>query len=117
MFQEDKKVVPVVQQAFCPGLHPGVGTVTKHSAVVTHPVPHGLRVTPQSKVAADTILELTVGLAPVPGFTASPRNGAATFTSIFVNDLVDEREIALGDNPLTVGERNVHENERNKIFF
>lgn len=47
MFEEGKKVVPVVEQAFCPGPDPGVGTVTKNDAIVTHPVPHGLGVAPQ----------------------------------------------------------------------
>ena len=57
MFQEGKKVVPVVQQAFCSCLHPGVGTVTKNNAVVTHPVLHGLGVTPQLVTIAAGIFE------------------------------------------------------------
>ena len=70
-----------------------------------------------AKATADTILELAVGLAPVPDFTESARNGAATFTSILVDNLDDEGDVVWGDNPFAVGGLNVHQNERNRIFF
>lgn len=70
----------------------------------------------EQKPPADAILELAVGLAPVPGLAEPARNGATTFASILVNDLEDEGKIALGDISFTVGEKNVHENERNRIF-
>ncbi len=57
MFEEGKKVVPVIQQAFCPGLNPGVGTVTKNNAVVMHPIPQGLGITPQLVTIAAGIFE------------------------------------------------------------
>jgi len=71
----------------------------------------------EQKPSADITLELAVCLAPVPDFTEPARGGAPTFTSVFVDNLQDEGEIVLGDNPFVAGEGNVHVNERNRIFI
>ncbi len=52
---------------------------------------------------------MAVGLPPVPGFTESTGNGAATFAMVVVYDLANEGEIVLGDISLAVSEKNVHE--------
>ena len=62
-------MVPVVQQAFCPGLHPGVGTVTKNNAVVMHPIPQGLGITPQLHIPSQIVLIALMYLGRVGGLT------------------------------------------------
>ena len=69
----------------------------------------------EQKTAADAIFELAVCLAPVPCLAELAGDEAATFASIVVNDLADETEIVLGNIPFAVGEKNVHENERNRL--
>jgi hypothetical protein len=40
---------------------------------------------------------------PVPGLTEPAGNGTPAFTPILVDDLEDEGEIGLGDNPFAIG--------------
>ena len=69
----------------------------------------------EQKTPADTIFEIAVWLAPVPSLAELAGNEGATFASMLVDDLADEAEIVMGNNPFAVSENNVHENERNRL--
>jgi hypothetical protein len=60
---------------------------------------------------------VTVGLTPVPGLTESTGNGATTFALVIGYDLANEGEIVLGNFPLAVGEKNVHEMNVTELDF
>lgn len=40
MFEEGKKVLPVIKKAFGSSLYSGVGTVAENNTEITHPLPH-----------------------------------------------------------------------------
>lgn len=70
----------------------------------------------EQKPTADDILELSIGLPPVPGLTEHSGDSRTTVAPMFVNHSSDEGKIFLGDDPFAVGENYVHAKISTRLF-
>ena len=71
----------------------------------------------KQKSTADHILELAIGLPPVPGLPEYSRDSGTAFAPMFFNNPSNKVEIVLGYDPFTIGKNRAHEDICNRIFF
>ena len=71
----------------------------------------------KQKPPTNDILELAVGLPPVPRLAEYSGDSRTAFAPMFFNNPSNEGEIVLGDDPFAVGKNRVHENICTRIFF
>ena len=70
----------------------------------------------EEQTPADTVLEVSVGLSPIPCFADPARDDAPALTPVSFYDLADIAEIVLGNDSFAVGEYRVHEDLSNRFF-